>query len=181
MTEEEKEVDLFVEGITAFIKDIFTENRGLEPMLWILINTGSKYTVISWPVPEMGVSSDRTKDILALGMIKLLAHLKNVGIRPVCTLFTTEAWVRKIDVKDVSDNKVPDNWKDLPKTEALMLNFETASKGCTICFDIIEEAGKRQLVRSDLTKDSELKDITNAAMGGTRFSHLIARSLEYEI
>lgn len=178
--EDEKEIDSFVPGITDFIQSIFEQSGGLEPMLWILVDTGTKYTVMSWPVPEMGVASDETKEILAIGMIKLLAHLRNVGIRPVCTLFTTEAWIRKIDVNTVADNKIPENWKDLPKTEGLMLNFETETKACTICFDIVQEGSKRKLVLSDLTKDSNMKKMADA-IEPTRFSHLILRSLDYEI
>jgi len=177
---DEKEVSKFVDGITNFIKDIFHSNQRLDPMLWILVDVGTDYTVMSWPVPEMGIASDEAKDILAVGMVKLLAHLNNVDVRPVCTLFTTEAWVRQLDKDDLKNGKVPENWKDLPKTEALMLSFETDTKGCTICFDITETSGKRTLSLSDLTKDASLKDIPKE-LTDTRFSCLIQRALEYEI
>lgn len=176
-----KYVEKFVENITEFIRDIFQSEGELRPMLWILIDTGVKDpSVITWPIPPSGVASDDAKEIIAISMVKFLAHLNSVGIRPICTLFTSEAWVRKIDPELVKDGKFPNNWKDFPKVDSLMLTFETIDKTCTLTFEIETKGKKRILSDKDMFGTRELIELREEQKQ-TKFSYLISRALEYEL
>ena len=126
---------------------LLSKHGGLDPMIVVLVKeSNDEMNVVAVPVPGEFLNNDQTKDVLASSIPSLLAMLTKQGKEPVCFSFSSEAWLRKTP-EGVTE--VPDNWKDLPKTECMISTYESADKSDMEVFEIIRE-GKMANENGDL-------------------------------
>ena len=126
---------------------LLSKQGGLDPMIVVLVKeSNDEMNVVAVPVPGEFLNDDKTKDVLASSIPTLLSMLAKEGKEPVCFSFSSEAWLRKTP-EGVTE--VPDNWKDLPKTECMISTYESADKSDMEVFEIIRE-GKMANENGDL-------------------------------
>jgi hypothetical protein len=116
---------------------LLSKQGGLDPMIVVLVKeSNDEMNIVAVPVPGEFLHDDQTKDVLAGAIPSLLAMLAKQGKEPVCFSFSSEAWLRKTP-EGVTE--VPDNWKDLPKTECMISTYESADESDMEVFEIIRE------------------------------------------
>lgn len=126
---------------------LLSKQGGLDPMIVVLVKeSNDEMNIVAVPVPGEFLHDDQTKDVLAGAIPSLLAMLAKQGKEPVCFSFSSEAWLRKTP-EGVTE--VPDNWKDLPKTECMISTYESADESDMEVFEIIRE-GKMANKNGDL-------------------------------
>jgi hypothetical protein len=126
---------------------LLSKQGGLDPMIVVLVKeSNDEMNIVAVPVPGEFLHDDQTKDVLAGAIPSLLGMLAKQGKEPVCFSFSSEAWLRKTP-EGVTE--VPDNWKDLPKTECMISSYESANASEMEVFEIIRE-GKMANENGDL-------------------------------
>lgn len=126
---------------------LLSKHGGLDPMIVVLVKeSNDEMNVVAVPVPGEFLDNDNTKDALAAAIPSLLTMLTKQGKEPVCFSFSSEAWLRK---SPEGVTEVPDNWKDLPKTECMISTYESADESDMEVFEIIRE-GKMANENGDL-------------------------------
>ena len=126
---------------------LLSKHGGLDPMIVVLVKEeNDEYSVVAVPVPGEFLKDDNSKDALATSIPALLTMFAKQGKEPICFSFSSEAWLRKTS-EGVTE--VPDNWKDLPKTECMISTYESMDESDMEVFEIIRE-GKMANENGDL-------------------------------
>lgn len=132
MTQREQAIADFKQSSIERMKMLTVEQGGLQPMIIIFAEETTEektsYGEIVIPVPQQFFQAGEDgKDIL----VDLLPHLfnkvcvdNNRELVPLCLAWASEAWLRKAPKNENGSTEVPENWKELPKTEVMMMFTE---------------------------------------------------------
>lgn len=135
MTQEEidKDITAFKKEQLAGVKRMMIDNGGVMPIISMLVLDSSKNETGIVIAPYVGDDfSEEAKDYMATKVIPdIFEEMKDQKLKPVCFSFSSEAWMRSCE-KD----EIPKDWKSLPRTEIVMLTFETATRSEMECFEI---------------------------------------------
>lgn len=121
------------------IAKLIAMNGGLPPLFTILVKQDNEYQVIVSPIPEEAIENSENKARLINLMPTFLETIEDKGFEIVCLSYSSEAWLRQLDKTDDKDADIPDNWKQLPKTEVLISSYETADDVCLELNNIIRD------------------------------------------
>jgi hypothetical protein len=142
----------FKENIVNMSKDLIVEQGGLGPTLMAFLisidNTVDEKELAVIPFPSEMMNSDEQKGEFIKKCFPALRKVfdeKNKKVIYLC--FCCEAWVRK-----ANKNTIPKDWKDLPKSEALVLSFEHAEGGEMESYTIIKDGMM-------VDKNGDLRDV----------------------
>lgn len=170
-----------LEFIESFKKDTLdnmakslARNGGLDPVIIVLAKhiVDKEFTVLIVPIPNDALKNNEAKQIFAQVIPTLFDKMYDDDLEPICYSWSSEAWLRKVD----KDKGIPDNWNDVPKTEALITSFETKDS-CTMEIHTIIREGKIANEDGDLIdcisleKDPELNSGGDQEMEG-RFGNV---------
>lgn len=151
----------YIESITGYMKD----ETGMQPHISIFaekLDEGEDSTpcILHMPIPGKIMNSDDDKDKLVNVVLPRVAKEVKKDFKPYGLAWTSEAWVRKAD-KNMNDNAILDNWKEIPiSKEILMINIESHFGNEIIVYEIkrkgmeITEDGLKDTV--ELILDEEL-------------------------
>lgn len=148
-----KEIKEFKVANTQLMSYLLSKDGGLAPMITVLVNKDQELSVMAIPVPGEFLDSDESKDALARAIPSLFEHLVKQKIEPICFSWSSEAWLRKTP-EGVTE--VPDNWKDLSKTECLISTYESKYESSMDIHEIVRE-GKMANEEGDLIDAIVLK------------------------
>lgn len=100
------------------------------------------------PVPNQFLQSAETKDYLADKLFPSIFKSMEHGDFKEIVMFSwsTEIWIRQ-----ATKPQVPENWKDLPKVEGVMIHLETKDN-CEVIVKLVEREG------NVVNEDGELID-----------------------
>lgn len=135
----EEHIREFKKANTEMIQFLLAKQGGYRPMITVLVRTGDTdedINIIALPVPPDFLDSDMSKDLLAAQIPGIFQHLVNEGKEPICFSWGSEAWLRKTE-EGVTE--VPDNWKELPKVEALICTYESENESSMEVFEMFRE------------------------------------------
>ncbi len=128
-------------------------------------------------IPDEFLMSDSGKNMFAeiAPFVMGLAATNNKV--PLCFSWASEAWIRVM--KDENNGKVPENWKDHPKEEVLIVYYETEELSEMDCFDINRDGKKidseGDLIDSiELTENEKLKTKDGGKLQG-RFTEIFKK------
>jgi len=178
MTEEKyKEIK---EGYLANIKRYMLSVGGLFPHVTVFgahKDGTDKDAIIHIPIPDEFLKSEYMKDKFVDEVLPDVAKTVNEKFIPYGVGWASEAWVRSAP----KDDKVPDNWKDLPiKKEVLFINLEFEHKKESIVYEI-KRLGKQVNEEGDLVDHIDL--LEDESMSGAegmsgRFSGLLEKFIK---
>lgn len=128
----EEDVVAFKEETTRLTKHMIDTYGGLPPCLIVLVEGNTpetkkdKKTALVCPIPEEAmVNSDTKHNFVTQCMPILVSNLKESNLIPLYIAFCTEAWIRKFKPEGGINNfTMPDNWRDFPKTEVVLMSFD---------------------------------------------------------
>lgn len=110
------------------IKRMMTEQGQMSPLGAVLLHDKStdKLEVGFIPVPSQFLQNDEAKDSLAKELFPtVFSTMEADGFKEIlCFSWITEVWLR-----ETKQPVMPENWKDLPKTEGVIIHMETKDKG----------------------------------------------------
>jgi hypothetical protein len=121
---------------TQLMSYLLSKDGGLAPMITVLVKKNEELNVVAIPVPGEFLDSDESKDALANAIPSLFQHLVKEGLEPICFSWSSEAWLRKTPE---GTTEVPDDWKDLPKTECLISTYESRNESSMDIHEIVRE------------------------------------------
>jgi len=164
-----KEIKEFKEVNKENMLRFITLNGNLQPMCTVLVHKDDKYKAIIAPIPgecfEDAESKQKFLHIMPL-FFKTLEEKQDYRI--VCFSISTECWLRKTP-KELG---IPKDWRELPKTEALSISYETEDSSTVEIYDIIRDG---MIANEDgdlidcikLEKNADLQDNNNGLVEGT--------------
>jgi hypothetical protein len=138
MTDQEY-VKIFKKENKQNIAKMIAMRGGMPPIFTILVKKDDDYSVIVSPIPEEALENDENKQRLINLMPAFFETIEDKGFEIICLSYSSEAWLRQMDKKDADDNDIPENWKDLPKTEVLITSYETPTDVSLEINDIIKD------------------------------------------
>lgn len=147
----QEQIDQFIELNNKEMQRIYMLQKGLAPQLTLLLfNSETKeFNILPTILPDEFLSSGQGKDQLAYKVLpKIVAQANAGGQQVICLSWTTEAWIRKVPIaptETVTPNDIPKNWKDLPKSEGILISYETPLKSILFTWKIIRKKGGIQL------------------------------------
>lgn len=137
----EEELVLFKTNVQLMVKDIFTTEKTIEPMLFTLIIKEDKLVVAILGGMGAFFNSDEGKMAAAQVMRKF-----NKEMKPLATAFVCEGWARILNIEDTksyvnADGDLVDPLNIRPsqaddKKEVLMFMFETYDKEASVHYEI---------------------------------------------
>lgn len=150
-------------------------NGGLAPMCTLLVKNDDEFKVIIAPIPGEAMESPESKKRFLSIMPKFFDKLEEDGHKVVCFSYSSEAWIRMMDVDDaenVDANGVPHNWQDMKKKEILISSYETATETSVEVNNIIREG---KIANEDgklidcvrLEKNKEMSDVEEEKGAGS--------------
>lgn len=162
-------IEEFKRDHVQWIQDKMEKEGEIGPMIALLALKKDTDTMGLVFAPIFGDFSDERKDEVVKKIIPhLFEQVKEQDMIPYCFSFCSEVWIRKMSTKKIDVDKITtDMIKELPKTEALLITFETKETATTFLFDM-ERTGKSineegevvdqiKLTPSDLGKDNSAK------------------------
>lgn len=146
----EKEIQEFKDAQLQLITKVITEKGQLPAIGAALLHDkiSDKLEIGFIPVPGQFLETPDAKNYLANNMFpSVFKSMEHGGFKEIVMFsFSTEIWVR-----ESKKPEVPENWKELPKKEGVMLHVETKDN-CEIIVKIIEREG------NVVNEDGELID-----------------------
>lgn len=135
----QKQIEEFQEMILQMDEASFNESDTMfEPIMTVLFESEGKTGLVIVPLGEM-MQTDATKDFFVAVAPLIFEKLREEGKTPLCMSLTSEMWVRRTKASE----GVPENWRDLPKTEALMTIFETEHSSRSVVRPITRNEGSK--------------------------------------
>jgi hypothetical protein len=108
-----------------------------------------KFSVLPTVIPGELLSSEQGKDLLAYKVLpEIVAQANAGGLQVICLSWSTEVWLRDIPItptQTIAPEHIPKNWKDLPKSEGIMISYETPLKSMLFTWKIVRKKGGVQL------------------------------------
>lgn len=131
----------------------------------------------------LNARDDADKDFFVENVIpKLNLKLKELGVKVILVTFNSEAWVKKIDVKDTLSKKTIDN---ADVSEVVFISFSSENEEEMLAYDIIQDLevdDEGNLIEKPLEIDEDGDFIRNIKLelntdfvgkaGGGRFYNL---------
>jgi hypothetical protein len=158
-------------------KELMYEEGELPPHIQLLGHKKGEPGTMTATIPIPGeLTSPDGKEFMEQFFIpQVFRQCAEDGIDILCFVWASEGYIRQVKVEKMDD--VPENWRDLPKTEVLMLNFETDKGTDLVLFDV-ERLGKGinadgRVVDHVQLKERELPE--GAQQGEGRFANLFKR------
>lgn len=141
----------YLENIKAYMLSV----GGLFPHVTVFgshKDGNEKDAIIHIPIPDEFLKSEETKDKFIDVVLPDVAETVKERFIPYGVGWASEAWVRSTN----KDEKVPDNWKDLPiQKEVLFINLQFENKTEAIVYEI-KRLGKQVNEDGDLVDHIEL-------------------------
>lgn len=135
----EEHIKEFKKANTEMIQYLLAKQGGYRPMITVLVRTGPEdqdINIIALPIPEELMDSDMSKDFLAAQIPNIFEYLQKEGKEPICFSWSSEAWLRMAPKDTV---EVPDNWKELEKSECLICTYESENESDMEVFKMFRE------------------------------------------
>lgn len=138
------------------IQTLMLNQGGLVPLIAVLCydTDVNEPMVMMVPIMTEEFKEEDKQKVVSMIIPSLFKEMKERHKKPICFSFSSEAWLRKMDIshKPESEKKdVPENWRDLPKVEGLITTFETADYSELHC-STMNRIGKQ------INDDGELVD-----------------------
>jgi hypothetical protein len=133
-----EKIEKFKKETVKMMQKTLSRQGGLDPLISILVDKeiDGKLGIVIMPMPDDTLESDENKRILTDVIIpQVFKKLKETDMNPICISWSAEAWVRKAP----KSGGVPEDWKSLPKTEALIITFENEEGSEIEVFSMIRE------------------------------------------
>lgn len=148
------EIESFKKDHIQFISDTLIKNGALDPMVTILayIESEKRYGIIVVSIPPEFVETNMGSEIFSKLAPQLLDLVAKKGCLPVCFSWSSEAWVRIAEIKGRTKEEVLADYESLPKSEALLIYFESENDSSLNCQKVLR-TGKT------VDPDGELIDI----------------------
>ena len=181
---QEKDIVAFKEETTSFVKHIIDDQGELFPFIIILVDghpdvssVGKKAALVC-PIPGSALENDNTKDAFINNAMPILARkIKSQNLIPLYLCFGYEAWLRQSKLED-GKKTISENWKDLPKTECILLAYEGPEKSQLDVYDILRDGlmvrEDNKLVDGIILKKREDSSADKSNYTG-RFANLFSR------
>lgn len=147
MTEQEinKAIEYFKKDHTKWVERKMLDEGEVGPMIVILATKDDQDGVGVIYSPITGNFGEEEKeDVVKRVIPKLFETIKGEGMSPLCFSFCSEVFVRKLSIEGLSEEEIAEASKNvysLPKTEALLITFESKDFTSTHLFDM-ERIGK---------------------------------------
>lgn len=167
----QERIDRFMNEHINFIKAVTIEQGGFEPMMTLLVKKGEEFQIIPMVIVG-GFRTEEDKEALASQIPKILEGVSSSQkVIPICFSFASEIWSRKME----GSSKLPDNWKEFPKTEGILITFETEYSSKVVLLDM-ERVGTTTNQSGDMIDKIVLtdKEVPSTEAGG-RFMNLFRK------
>lgn len=159
-------------------------NGGLAPMCTLLVKNNDEFKVVVAPIPEEAMESPENKRKFLSIMPKFFDKLEEEGHEVICFSYSSEAWIRMINVEDADEIDDID-FNSLSKKEILISSYETATDATVEVNNIIREG---KIVNEDgnlidcvrLEKNKEMSDAEEEGAGtiGGEFANIYRNYLK---
>jgi hypothetical protein len=176
--------------INTIKKMIFKDN--IEAFLQIYAKRNNKEDdeediIIQVP---LNAKDDADKDFFVKSVIpKLNIKLKELGVKIILVTFNSEAWVKKINIKDTLSKKAMDN---ADVSEIVFISFSSENEEEILAYDIIQNLeidDEGNLIEKPLEVDEDgdfirniklelNSDFVSSKAGGGRFHNLYKKLTE---
>lgn len=147
----QEQIDKFIELNNKEMQRIYMVQKGLAPQVTLLLynNETKQFGVFPTVLPGGLLDSEQDKDMLAYKVLpELIAKTNDSGFQVICLSWSTEAWLRDVSIEPtetITPDNIPKNWKDLPKSEAIMISYETPLKSLLFSWKIMRKKDGIQL------------------------------------
>lgn len=147
----QEQIDQFIELNNKEMQRIYMVQKGLAPQLTLLLfnNETKQFGVFPTVLPGELLSSEQSKDMLAYKVLpEIIAKANDSGFQVICLSWSTEAWIRETAIEPtetVTPEHIPKNWMDLPKSEGIVINYETPLKSMLFIWKIMRKKDGIQL------------------------------------
>ena len=138
-------IEDFKKETIRMIELMMAKTGGMSPVAIILVKgmksaeeKGKSGAVVCPIPPEHFEDSDSKKNLAKVILPKVFEELESRGLELICFSWSSEAWIRSKHKDDESPN---DDWRDLPKREALITTFEYAD-GSDLTVNYMHREGK---------------------------------------
>jgi hypothetical protein len=123
----DQQIQQFKASHTEYMSKIMVEQGYIDPVITVLVyNKGTeKFAIFYVMVPPDIMNSEAGKNAFSSVAPRILDAAAHNNMIPVCFSWSSEAWLRKTP-EGVTE--LPENWKDLPKQEAMITYFESEEK-----------------------------------------------------
>lgn len=136
-----KEITAFQEKmLTKVNEEIIMDKAIKEPYMVILGYDFSSQTFGETNIPiGIGMASEKAKQAFFGYALPKLFQLFDDNMKQIlCICFVSEAWFRETTAEDFK-NADKGKWRELPATEVLLINFETAQWSMNHAYPMIRE------------------------------------------
>jgi len=137
--------EAFKNDLQKIITGIITKEGSLPAMGIALLHDKSsdQFEAGFIPVPPKLMQSAETKDVLATAVFpSIFTNMEHGGFKEILAFgFISEVWIR-----ETTQPKLPENYQDLPKKEAVFIQLETKDSGESV-IKLIKREGN--VVNSD--------------------------------
>lgn len=143
----------FEKHVNVITQDMVNDLGEICPFLALVAINQDKQSVqpIIVPIPLEFLEDDVTKKLLMSFLPKFVAKQIPDSYQVIGSCLVIEAWIRKMDKKQ----PIPENWRDLPKTEGVLMAFETETHHKMCIFDI-HRNGKKINEKGEIIDNIEL-------------------------
>lgn len=146
----EQDIQEFKDAQLNLITKVIIDKGQLPPLGAAMLHDkiSDTFEVGFIPVPNQFLESAESKDYLAEKLFPSIFKSMEHGDFKEIVMF---AWSTEIWVRESRKPVVPENWKDLPKKEGVMMHLETKD-GCEVIVKLVEREG------NVVNEDGELID-----------------------
>lgn len=169
MTEEliKEEIKKFKASEVKNIKEVMIKQGGLNPVINLFTYNEqiNEFGLVMLMIPEEVMRTEESKEVFAQMLPTVMEKVTEKGLTPLCFSWSSEAWIRKMPKDQMSEDEVPDNWRDLPKEEALITYFESEYESDLSCM-LINRTGKAIDEEGNIIDTIELTEDPTISMNG---------------
>jgi hypothetical protein len=121
----------FKEDQLRLITKVMTDEGQLPPLGAVLLHdkVTDKLEVGFIPVPGQFLQSDEAKEALATKLFPtVFDSMESDGFKEILVF----SWITEVWLRETRTPSVPQDWKDIPKTEGVMIHIETKDNSQTV-------------------------------------------------
>lgn len=155
-------IDKFIEQQREFVLRVFNGEGELSPLLCILSEKEGNTHTSMCPIPSE-LMTDEGKNIIRYGLLEKIKDLmKKQGHKLLCVNWNSEGWLYQSSKEQLEE--VNGHYRKLPRTEVLLMSFDTESGSQVITYEIkrnlsVGEDGLNEEVEVELMELS--KNVTS--------------------
>lgn len=127
-------IDKFIEQQKEFVLRVFNGEKELSPLICLLTEKDGNTHTSMCPVPTE-LMTDEGKNFIRYGLLEKIKDLmKEQGHKLLCVNWNSEGWMYKSSKEELES--VDGYYRKLPRTEVLLMSFDTESGSKVITYEI---------------------------------------------